>query len=81
MGPVSMSLPLVLLRRFPEHTPPSHTWLRICRTPLVARRSVTSKLAFCTQTLWKAASRVQAQVDTGRQLKVGVAPTERLLGT
>lgn len=46
---------------------------------MVARRSATSTLAFCTQTLWKAAGRVQ--VDTGRHLRVGVVPIERLLGT
>lgn len=45
----------------------------------MARRSATSTLAFCTQTLWKAAGR--AQGDTGRHLRVRVAPTERLLGT
>lgn len=28
-----------------------HTWLTMCRTPLVARRSGTSTVAFCTQTL------------------------------
>lgn len=61
--------------------PSSRTWLRTCRTPFVARRSATSTLAFCTQTLWKAARRAQPQVGTGRHLRVGVAPTEGLMGT
>ena len=53
-------------------TPPSsHTWLRTCRTPLVARRSATTTLAFCTQTLWKAAGK-----SSCRHLRAGVAPTE-----
>lgn len=60
---------------------PSHTWLRTCRTPLVARRSATSTLAFCTQTLWKTTGRAQLQVGTGRHLRVGATATERLLGT
>lgn len=47
----------------------------------MARRSATSTLAFCTQTLWKAARRAQPQVGTGRHLRVGAAPTEGLLGT
>lgn len=75
-GLVSLSLPLSLHRRLPECTPSSHTWLRTCRTPLLARRSATSKLAFCTQTLWKAAGSTQPQVGTGRHLGAGTAPTE-----
>lgn len=47
----------------------------------MARRSATSTLAFCTQTLWKAARRAQQQVGTGRHLRVGAAPTEGLPGT
>lgn len=57
------------------------TWLTTCRTPLVARRSATSTLAFCTQTLWKAANRAQPRAGAGGRLRVGPAATEIRLGT